>query len=90
MEIVNEVMDKKVLGLAGSRLPDSPAKEHLARVVATRAVIIALTPGMPPLQRVTILPRGDAVARTLFLPQVTPPPSPRSSPSESTLAFPGY
>ena len=70
MEIVNEVMDKKILGLAASRLPDSPAKEHLARVVAARAVVIALTPGMPPLQRVTILPRGEAIARTLFLPQV--------------------
>lgn len=71
MEMINEVMDKKVLGLAGSRLPESPAKSQLARIVAARAVITALTPGMPPLQRMTILPRGESIARTLFLPQVS-------------------
>lgn len=71
MEIINEVMDKRNLGLAASRLPESPAKQQLARIVAARAVVVALTPGMPPLQRLTILPRGDAIARTLFLPQVS-------------------
>lgn len=74
MQIINEVMDKKVLGSASNRLPDTPAKHRLALIAAAKAVVIALTPGMPTLQRLTIQPRGDAIARTLFMPQVAPKP----------------
>lgn len=70
LQIINEVMDKKVLGSAASRLPESAAKRQLALISAARAVVIALTPGMPQIQRVTIRPRGEALSRTLFMPQV--------------------
>ena len=63
-------MDKKVLGSASTRLPDSPAKQRLALVSSAKSVVIALTPGMPQLQRMTIRPRGDSISRTLFMPQV--------------------
>lgn len=74
LQIINEVMDKKVLGSASTRLPDSPAKRRLALIAAAKAVVIALTPGMPQLQRVTIRPRGDSVSRTLFMPQASHSP----------------
>ena len=59
-----------MLGSASTRLPDSPAKQRLALVSAAKAVVIALTPGMSQVQRMTIRPRGDAVCRILFTPQV--------------------
>ena len=59
------------MGSASTRLPDSPAKRRLALVAAAKAVVIALTPGMPQLQRVTIRPRGDSISRTLFMPQAS-------------------
>lgn len=73
MVLIREVMDKKVMGLAGNPLPDSTAKRRLALVSAARAAVICLTPGMPPLQRMSIVPRGDNLSRTLFVPQVRPP-----------------
>ena len=76
LQLINEVMDKKGLGSAGPRLPNTQAKRHLALSAAAKAVVIALTPGMPPLQRMTILPRGQTMARTLFTPQVIPSPLP--------------
>jgi len=72
-------MDKKVLGSAGPRLPETQAKRQLALTAAAKAVVIALTPGMPPLQRMTILPRGQSMARTLFTPQVLHLPITRTS-----------
>ena len=72
LALIREVMDKRVMGTAGSRLPDSEAKRRLAMVAAARAVVVATTPGMPPLQRMSILPRGNNITRTLFMPQASP------------------
>lgn len=88
LQLVNEVMDKKVLGSAGPRLPDTQAKRHLALSAAAKAVVIALTPGMPPLQRMTILPRGQSMARTLFTPQVTTTPPPQPAPHPTHVHMP--
>lgn len=71
LALVREVMDKRVMGLAGTPLPESPAKRRLAAVSAARAVVISLTPGLPPLQRMSIVPRGENMTRTLFMPQVS-------------------
>lgn len=69
LPILKEAMDKVRLGLRHTPLPDSPAKRRYAVVEAARAVAFALTPGLPPLEHVTIRPRGGAQARILFVPQ---------------------
>lgn len=57
------------LGLPHAPLPDTPAKRRYATIEAARAVAFALTPGLPPIEHVTIRPRGSAMARILFVPQ---------------------
>lgn len=54
---------------AQARLPRSEAKERLATVEAARAVAACLTPGMPPVEHVSILPRGEYMARIIYQPQ---------------------
>ena len=48
------------------------AKRRLALVEAGHAVAIALTPGMPVLERVSIQPRGNIMTRLVFRPTVCP------------------
>lgn len=69
LPILKEAMDKVRLGLPHTPLPDSAAKRHFAAVEAARAVAFALTPGLAPLEHVTVRPRGGAQARILFVPQ---------------------
>lgn len=69
LDVLKEAMDKIRLGLPHTPLPDSEAKRRFALVEAARAVAFALTPGLPPLEHVTIRPRGGAQARILFVPQ---------------------
>ena len=63
-------MDKIRLGLPQRPLEDSPAKRRMATVEVGRAVALALTPGMPPIENLSIKPRGDVMGRILFQPQV--------------------
>lgn len=69
ISILKEAMEKVRLGLPHTSLPDSEAKRRYAAVEAARAVAFALTPGLPPLEHVTVRPRGGAQARILFVPQ---------------------
>eukprot|EP00951_Prasinocladus_malaysianus_P009498 scaffold69366_cov37-Prasinocladus_malaysianus.AAC.1 len=62
-------MDKYKLGLEQPPIPDSPAKRHMANVLAGRAVVAALTQGMPPIENVSMKPRGGKQSRILFQPQ---------------------
>lgn len=73
MSIMIEAMDKVRLGLVETRLPDTPAKLRMASLEAGRAVAAALTPGLPPIKHVTILPRGGVMGRILYLPLVRQP-----------------
>ena len=57
-----------------ARLPRSEAKERLATVEAARAVAACVTPGMPPVEHVSILPRGEYMARIIYQPQARPRP----------------
>ena len=50
--IILSAMDKIKLGLAQRPLEDSPAKRRMSTVEVGRAVAIALTPGMPPIEQV--------------------------------------
>lgn len=70
MNILMTAMDKIRLGLPQRPLEDSPAKRRLATVEVGRAVAIALTPGMPPIENLSIKPRGGVMGRILFQPQV--------------------
>ncbi|KAK9867286.1 hypothetical protein WJX84_011686 [Apatococcus fuscideae] len=69
MSHIVEAMDKAKLGLATTRMADSPAKRRMATVIAGQAVVAALTPGMPQLEAVSIAPRGNVPARLDFKPQ---------------------
>lgn len=73
LPLIQEAIDKRELGLATARLPDTPAKRRLATVEAGRAVALALTPGIPPLERLTIAPRGPILSRLSFAHGVRPP-----------------
>lgn len=70
MSILVTAMDKIRLGLPQRPLEDSPAKRRMATVEVGRAVAIALTPGMPPIENLSIKPRGGVMGRILFEPQV--------------------
>ena len=70
LALVQEAMDKRTLGLSMGLLGPSEAKARLARVHAGRAVGFALTPGVPPLEVLSIAPRGAVLTRLAFAPQV--------------------
>ena len=70
LQILIEAMDKIKLGLRSAPLPDSTAKRRMAAVEAGRAVVLALTPGIPSIQHITIQPRGGVMGRILFEPLV--------------------
>lgn len=72
LNLLLTAMDKIRLGLAQRPLEDSPAKRRMATVEVGRAVAIALTPGMPPIENLSIKPRGGVMGRILFQPQVPP------------------
>jgi hypothetical protein len=63
-------------GCAQVRLPRSEAKARLATLEAARAVAACLTPGMPPVEHVSILPRGEFMARIIYQPQARARPWP--------------
>lgn len=69
-QIILTAMDKIKLGLPQRPLEDSPAKRRMATVEVGRAVAIALTPGMPPIENLSTKPRGGVMGRILFRPQV--------------------
>lgn len=70
VDIILTAMDKIKLGLPQRPLEDSPAKRRMITVEVGRAVAIALTPGMPPIENLSTKPRGGVMGRILFRPQV--------------------
>lgn len=70
LNLLVTAMDKIRLGLPQRPLEDSPAKRRMATVEVGRAVAMALTPGMPPIENLSIKPRGGVMGRILFQPQV--------------------
>lgn len=51
--------------------PPNLIPHRYAVIEAARAVAFALAPGLPPVEHVTIRPRGNTVARILFVPQAS-------------------
>lgn len=68
--IMLEAMEKVKYGLPQSPLPDGEAKRRLTLVHAARSVALAVTPGIPPIKRVSMRPRGEGLASILYVPQV--------------------
>jgi len=68
-EIALLAIEKYKLGLPQPVAPDSAPKRRAAAVQAGRAVLYALTPGMPPVEQVSMQPRGGSTARIMFRPQ---------------------
>ena len=66
MRVALVTMDKLRLGLADRRLDASEAKTRLATLLAGRAVALALTPGIPPIEHISMQPRGGVMGRLLF------------------------
>ena len=66
MRVALATMDKLRLGLADRRLDASEAKTRLATLLAGRAVALALTPGIPPIEHISMQPRGGVIGRLLF------------------------
>ena len=66
MRVALATMDKLRLGLADRRLDASEAKTRLATLLAGRAVALALTPGIPPIEHISMQPRGGVMGRLLF------------------------
>lgn len=68
--IMLEAMEKVKYGLPQSPLPDGEAKRRMTLVHAARSVALALTPGVAPIKRITMRPRGEGLASILYVPQV--------------------
>ena len=61
-------LEKIRLGLSGRALVPSAAKERLARLLAAKAVAFAVCPVTPPIEQISILPRGSTVSRINYMP----------------------
>lgn len=68
-EIALLAIEKYRMGLPQPLPPDSAAKRRAAATQAGRTVAYALTAGMPPVENVSIMPRGGSGGRVMFRPQ---------------------
>ena len=65
---VNDAVDRIVAGMEGIPLTDSKAKRLIAYHEVGHAIVATLTPGHDPLEKVTLIPRGQAQGLTWFAP----------------------
>ena len=68
MAEVNDAVDRVVAGMEGTPLVDSKAKRLIAYHEIGHAIVATLTPGHDPLEKVTLIPRGQAQGLTWFTP----------------------
>ena len=69
---VDDSVDRIVAGLEGTRMTDSKAKSLVAYHEVGHAVCGTLTPGHDAVQKVTLVPRGQARGLTWFIPGEDP------------------
>ena len=69
---VDDSVDRIVAGLEGTRMTDSKAKSLVAYHEVGHAVCGTLTPGHDAVQKVTLVPRGQARGLTWFVPGEDP------------------
>lgn len=68
MSEINDAVDRVVAGMEGTALVDSKAKRLIAYHEIGHAIVATLTPGHDPLEKVTLIPRGQAQGLTWFTP----------------------
>ena len=65
---INDAVDRVVAGMEGTPLIDSKAKRLIAYHEIGHAIVATLTPGHYPVEKVTLIPRGQAKGLTWFTP----------------------
>ncbi|MBE9204192.1 ATP-dependent zinc metalloprotease FtsH1 [Synechocystis salina LEGE 06099] len=68
MAEVNDAIDRVVAGMEGTPLVDSKSKRLIAYHEVGHALIGTLCPGHDPVEKVTLIPRGQAQGLTWFTP----------------------
>lgn len=72
MKEVDESIDRIVAGMEGTKMTDGKSKILVAYHEIGHAVCATLTPGHDPVQKVTLVPRGQARGLTWFIPGEDP------------------
>ncbi|PKU73862.1 ATP-dependent zinc metalloprotease FTSH 6, chloroplastic [Dendrobium catenatum] len=65
---IDDSVDRIVAGLEGTRITDGKSKILVAYHEVGHAICATLTPGHDPVQKVTLIPRGQARGLTWFIP----------------------
>jgi cell division protease FtsH len=65
---VNDAIDRVVAGMEGTPLVDSKAKRLIAYHEIGHAIVGTLCPGHDPVEKITLIPRGQARGLTWFMP----------------------
>ncbi|URE47084.1 ATP-dependent zinc metalloprotease FTSH 6 [Musa troglodytarum] len=69
---IDDSIDRIVAGLEGTKMTDGKSKILVAYHEIGHAICATLTPGHDPVQKVTLIPRGQAKGLTWFLPGEDP------------------
>ncbi|KIZ06262.1 cell division protease FtsH [Monoraphidium neglectum] len=69
---IDDAVDRIVAGMEGKPLTDGKAKQLVAYHEVGHAICGTLTPGHDPVQKVTLIPRGQARGLTWFVPGEDP------------------
>lgn len=72
LEEIDDSVDRIVAGMEGTKMTDGKAKSLVAYHEVGHAICGTLTPGHDPVQKVTIIPRGQAKGLTWFTPGEDP------------------
>ncbi|KAG5134825.1 hypothetical protein JHK82_026013 [Glycine max] len=72
MKEVDDSIDRIVAGMEGTKMTDGKSKILVAYHEIGHAVCATLTPGHDPVQKVTLVPRGQARGLTWFIPGEDP------------------
>ena len=65
---INDAIDRVIAGMERTSLADSKIKRLIAYHEIGHAIVATLTPGHDPVEKVTVLPRGQALGLTWFTP----------------------
>ncbi|OMO79302.1 Peptidase M41 [Corchorus capsularis] len=72
MKEIDDSIDRIVAGMEGTKMTDGKSKILVAYHEVGHAVCASLTPGHDPVQKVTLIPRGQARGLTWFIPGEDP------------------
>ena len=68
MTEINDAIDRVIAGMEGTPLVDSKSKRLIAYHEVGHAIVGTLSPGHDPVEKVTLIPRGQAKGLTWFTP----------------------